>query len=385
MAKSKFLIILMFSLGVLFTRAQSFDSLEIAQVYETWEETVLNKQTSEHLDLYLYNQAPVYIIKKNATGPSFYGSLTASQFANIFSQPGSYQLDISDINVVVDQNFAITNAHFDEYINDNFSAFGRDMFGYIRTSEGWKLLFLHNTVILANDGNDYSIPIELPNTVEGNLVDFQRYFNNKNGDSIREMFVNQNNQVITFDGELDSDYQYLENRVSSFLNEVNQMGDEINISFGNQQIHYVDHYLASAFFDYIIKNNEEPIEEGRAWMSMLGDMQYGWRISSFTRDVSSSQITGVVNRKKKENNISIQCYLKSRDELSANIDLGKSKNGKIRIINSNGEIMQTIILENIKSGKQDIAIALKNVKPGLNFCHLFTADGEFCTDKFIYL
>jgi len=275
--------------------------------------------------------------------------------------------------------------HFDEYINDNFSAFGRDMFGYIRTSEGWKLLFLHNTVILANDGNDYSIPIELPNTVEDNLVDFQRYFNNKNGDSIREMFVNQNNQVITFDGELGSDYQYLENRLSSFANEVNQMGDEINISFGNQQIHYVDDYLASAFFDYIIKNNEEPIEEGRAWMSMLGDMQNGWRISSFTRDVSSSQITGVVNRKKKEDNISIQCYLKSRDELSVNIDLGKSKNGKIRIINSNGEIMQTIILENIKSGKQDIAIALKNVKPGLHFCHLFTADGKFCTDKFIYL
>lgn len=295
----KLLMIAIFIMNIQKSKAQDTDSLEILQVYETWEETVLNKQATDHLQLYLYNQAPVYIIKKNEDGPSFWGAYNASQFANSFSQPGDFQLDISDIHVIADDNFAITNAHFDEYINNDFTAFGRDMFGYIRTSEGWKLLFLHNTVVLENDENDYTEPFELSNTVEQELEDFQRHFNNRNGDSIKQMFVSQNNQAISFTGEIDANHQYFEHRITSFAIDITQLEEGVEINFQNIEIHYIDHYLASVFCDYSINSNGETIEEGRAWMSMLGEMQNGWRLSSFIRDYSEGQVTALPNQKKK--------------------------------------------------------------------------------------
>lgn len=278
------------SLGLFFQTlvyAQNPDSVSIDSIYNLFEYTVAFKDANAHLDLYAYNQAPVYIVRKNPTGPTTLGLWNAQNFAISFSaDPDALELQISDEHFFIRGNMAITDAAFDEVVNGNLTASGRDMFGYIRTSSGWKLLYLHNTVVMANDPTDYSTPIPLNNTVDQVLDSLQNRFNRK-ATSIGHLFLNSNNLVLSFSDTLSSNFKYNQNQLSDYLSDFVNKPDDQNLTFSNTEIIYVDDYLATAFCDYQITTQGQITETGKTWLNLFGNMDNGWRITSWINDVES--------------------------------------------------------------------------------------------------
>lgn len=278
------------SLGLFFqtlVHAQNPDSISIDSIYNLFEYTVAFKDANAHLDLYVYNQAPVYIVRKNPTGPSTLGMWNVQNFAISFStDPDALELQISDEHFFIRGNMAITDAAFDEVVNGNQTSSGRDMFGYIRTSAGWKLLYLHNTVVMANDPNDYSTPIPLSNTVEQVLDSLQSRFNRK-ATSIGHLFLNSNNLVLSFSDTLSSDFKYSENQLGDYLSDFVHTPDQQTLTFSNTEIIYVDDYLATVFCDYEITTQGQVTETGKTWLNFFGTVANGWRITSWINDVKA--------------------------------------------------------------------------------------------------
>ena len=272
------------------------DSAMIFQIYSDFETTIQSKDQSSHLNLYADNRALVGIVRKYPTGPDILGYINAQTFTNGWGN-NPYELRISDIHLQADSGFAITDAHFDEYINGNKSAFGRDMFGYIRTMKGWKLLFLHNTVIFNSDTTDYTTPFTLPNTVEDVMNDFETNFD-LHSSLFYDLFFRADAQVISFENELDSNYRYHTNEVRDFYPGFIDSSNQEQITFDNVQIYYVDDYLASVFSDYSIHEDGVLIESGRSYINLMGTMQNGWQITSWIRNQQPIVSTGIMDEVK---------------------------------------------------------------------------------------
>lgn len=272
-----------------YCRGQLTDSVALDSIYTRFESTIQNKTPNAHLNLYAYPQAPVFIIKKNPSGPSTLGTFTAQNFVNGWANdPNPYELNISDKHYHIRGNMAISDARFDEYINGSLSGFGRDMFGYINTHEGWKLLYLHNTVVFKNDTTNYSQPVPLKNSVQLVLMTFESRFNSKSS-SIGSLFMNTNCLVFSFKNQLDSNFKYNKNQLSDYLPDFVANTDTQRIIFNNTEIIHVDHYLATAFSDYQIITNGKTTETGTSWFNFMGNIQDGWKITSWIREIKSSE------------------------------------------------------------------------------------------------
>lgn len=351
-------MVLNFSIAV----AQIPDTTQIKQVYQQWESTVLNKQVSQHLGLYLYPQAPVYIIKKSPAGANVLATINVTNFTNSFSQPTPYQLAISGIQVVKDSSFAITDARFDEYYNNNHEGFGRDMFGYIKTNAGWKLLFLHNTFVDITDTTDYSVHIALSNSVEDVLDGFTTYFNGKNGIGLTSLFVSNQNPVISFTDILDSNFQIVGNRVLELSQLIHNSVQDRILQLSNISIHYVDQYFASVFCDYEITDNTQLLESGRAWFSLMGDVSNGWRLTSFVRNNMTGQTSSVAAYEMNQSNIVIYPN-PSNGIINLEFSISENKNYQVEIINQLG---QQVYSETFISPNHHI-INLENKSNGIYF------------------
>ncbi|MBX3165124.1 MAG: T9SS type A sorting domain-containing protein [Bacteroidetes bacterium] len=346
--------------------AQIPDTTQIKQIYQQWESTVVNKQASQHLGLYLYPQAQVYVIKKQPSGAQVLATVNAANFANTFSQPTPYQLDISDVNVIADSSFAITDARFDEYYNNNYLGYGRDMFGYIKTNAGWKLLFLHNTFIDISDSTDYSVPLALPNSVENVLDGFTTYFNSKNGVGLAWLFVSNQNPAIVFHNVLDSNFTLSGNTINDFAQIIHNSVFDRTIQFSNISIHYVDQYLASVFCNYEIMENTQTSESGRAWFNLMADMNNGWRLTSFVRNTNSTTVLSIRNE-----NATVFGYKLYPNPVNGiiNLDFNNVANGdyQVEIINQLG---QQVYSENLNSSVNHHTINAEIFSNGIYFLKL---------------
>lgn len=297
---------LLFVLGIIALNLSAFsqtDSAQIQQVYSAFETTVKNKEGAEHLDLYAARQAPVYIVRKNPLGPSTLGMFNAQGFVNNFtSNPQPYELKISDINYHIDSNFAVTDARFDEYISGNLSGYGRDLFGYVKTNEGWKLLFLHNTVVFNSDTTDYSTPHSLVNSVEDVLIEFNHRFNNHSA-NLTDLFMRMDNQVILMNPTFPENYSYFQHELRDYMNIFLDSLENPQLNLVGTDTIYCDDYLATVFADYTLADGNTVLEEGRCYFTFFANMQYGWRLSSWIRENRTTTTTSIDQHQSPELNV----------------------------------------------------------------------------------
>ena len=270
------LLILMGSTGI----AQDQDSLDIINLYDSFESTVVLKDVENHLSLFSNDDAPVYNVIKYPNGPIFFNFSNLQFWTSFFEQEFPYELQITDVELYINNAFAISDAHYDEYVNDEFTASGRDLFGYIKTDNGWKLHYLHNTIVLAEDTNQYLIPFTLPNTINSVIDDFVEYHNDLDGESLSGLFADSHNQIISFNGSLSSSYNVEDAWVDNFAQVLSNTVTDRFLALSNLEIHIVDDYLASVFCDYTLTLENDFIESGQTWFNLIGSVEEGWVLSS---------------------------------------------------------------------------------------------------------
>jgi len=330
------------------SQAQTDDSLSIIGIYDDFQNTILEKEVAAHTALYISEEAPVYNVNKHLEGPQFMTLLNVDFWTYYFSQEEPYSLDISEIELVMDPSFAITKAHFEEYTDESFSSSGEELLGYIKTVDGWKLAFLHHTVVFAGDSNDYSVPYTLNNSVSDVVEDFVNYFNEQDGQSMLELFVQNSDQVIAYDGELSDEYNPENHDILDYSIELSASIEERILTISNQEVHILDDYIAAVFCDYKISLDDEVEENGRAYFTLIANAEDGWQLSSFIRD-SASLITEIKEENKSDvvvfpnpaiNDVVIHAdegigIVEILDELGRRVDVYNAQNQIELRINSN--------------------------------------------------
>ena len=235
----------------------------------------------------------------------------------------------------------------------------------MKTEEGWKLVFLHNTVVLADDLTDYSVPFELPNSIESVIEDFTEYYNDQEGDLLLDLFIDDENQIISFNDLLPADYDPSEHYAMDFAIDLAASVDDQVLSVNNLDIHIVDDYVASVFCDYTVFLEDELIETGRAYFNLAASLEDGWMLSSFIRNS-----TALVNSVKEEEKSSFSIY-PNPGQNSVNIKCGKGIED-IELIDSMGRIISKIQVNNISQYLLDVS----NYNSGHYLVRLRLSDGN---------
>jgi hypothetical protein len=124
----------------------------IAQVYPiAFEKEVRDKNKSGISDLYFSGDVILNVSMKANKAANYYFKSIADDWSTMVQDQITvpYELQISEAEYEIIGSFAISNARFDEYMNNTHSADGYDMFTYVKTTNGWKIN--HMEVTLAQD------------------------------------------------------------------------------------------------------------------------------------------------------------------------------------------------------------------------------------------
>jgi ketosteroid isomerase-like protein len=350
----------------LITNAQNQDSLDIIDLYDSFENTVIMKDVEAHLDLFSNDEAALYSIIKFQNGPAIFNFSNIESWTDFFAQDFPYQLNISDIQIHVNESFAYTDASFDEYQNEELIASGRDLFGYIKTNEGWKLHILHNTIVLANDTNDYSSPFALNNSVDNILDDFISYHNDLDGDALLSLFAESTNQVLSFNDLLDVNYSVENSYVDQFALDLSNSITERTMQLANIEIYYVDDYLATVFCDYTLSFEDDLEENGKAWFTLIGSLNDGWVFTSGafnTMDIETS-----ISELQVENQVNVYPN-PAIDQIKVNSAIPIES---ITIIDASG---RKLLVDN--SGFQEfVSIEMADFNAGIYFVSILLENGD---------
>lgn len=172
--------------------AQS-DSSAIVSRYRQWEKSVKKQDTTSHLSHYASTDVQIHLVKKDSIGSQLFGLFTAKQFMSFWNPSEPFELRISDINVHPFKQFAFTDARFDEYINNEYTSTGRDLFTYIKKEDCWQLFTLHNTFELAHSPKHQK---DLPTVnIEAQLKALELAISNKNQRSIDSLFLSPMSRI----------------------------------------------------------------------------------------------------------------------------------------------------------------------------------------------
>ncbi len=264
------------------TRIKNEIITELDSIYTQFESTVKAKNRDSHRELYLYDTAPVISIAYTPDGPRDYYSSHINRWSNYFSSlEAPYELKITDKEYFMPANgLALSVATFHGYESGELEGTGLDLFIYIKTSKGWKLAVLHNTVIIASDTTDYS---KAP-AVEGDLTTIPQKFSNalhnKDRYELAGLFHSYLSPYITYKDSMNMDFNYPRHSVGGFIDRITRIGGELRIDFRNIETEIYDNYIATINLDYTLKINEKTIGTGKHTWILYANADHGWKIST---------------------------------------------------------------------------------------------------------
>ncbi|MBV6645863.1 MAG: T9SS type A sorting domain-containing protein [Cyclobacteriaceae bacterium] len=253
------------------------DSSDVAEVYLAFEETVADKQTTEHLNLYLSSSTRVNISLKSNGNPTN-NLIDAATWTTFFNSPGVYQLDISNTVIEVYGNIAFSEARFDLLRDSGYTGFGIDLFVYVKTPEGWKFALLNNTYQDITDSTDYTLnQIDSdPTEVLDNMV---AQYNNDNKGSFINSFVDNSMPCYMFQGTFNDEVGSSTHTASAFADSLLGRSYETTMLLENTTYEIVDDYMAKSISDIKIVQEDSTYIDGKAFATYIGTRSFGWRIS----------------------------------------------------------------------------------------------------------
>ena len=255
---------------------------ELSEIYQKFEESYKNNDIETHSDLYLHKGVPVNIIAKTGDGPKDYYSINAQFFMNYFANiKEPHELKIIDPKFeIIANGVAISIADFQGTLNNENTNTGKDVFAYINTDKGWKFAALHNTVVLKEDTNDYSMSYNLQNKIE----DIPQKFSDlvKAGDryGLLELFHEPLAPYISFKTKFEGEFNYPMHSAGGLITNLTRNDFDISLTFENLETRIIDQYIGIATMDYTFNVNGNTRSSGKHVWVLYATADKGWKISS---------------------------------------------------------------------------------------------------------
>ena len=380
-----FLLVIIFSQQK-FAQEDSTDIKTVLGLYENFETTVKNKDRNGHLRLMLFPTMPVNIISKSPTGPTIsYGN--ASGWINFFTNPNMpYELVIDNIETKLEENVGVTIATFKEYVGGQYNAYGTDVFSYVKSQfGGWQYSTFNNTVVLTSDNTDYTTPYPINGSPEETLNNFLEDVSNKDRSAILSNFTSSNAQFMTVEGVFGQTYSTLKHVAGPATDEIINTTGTYQLEINNREIDIHDQYVATVRGDYVIKIDGSVSESGRVVMVMNASRSAGWRINVLLKS-KQNNITSVQSNNEIVNDFRLnQNYPNPfNPETNISFQLPKSSYVTLKVYNTLGKEVATVIENELASGQHSINFNANNLSSGTYFYQLKTKD-FIETRKMIYL
>ncbi len=257
------------------------------QILVDFAVTEEEKNAEAHGALYLSENAMVNFVLKSNGNPSV-ASLTRDQWIGFFtSWDYEYFPVYSDINFSIEKGLAADSHLFQGFRDGNEDLFGNDLFVYVNTPEGWKIVSLSSTITAPDDTTDYS-DLEIEASTHTVFENFKTAFDARSETEFTSLFSTPTAPCFRFKKVFSETYDTNAHTAGVFLDQLNGLPSTIKIDFQRLKIEVKDQYTALASATYTISKRAKKLEKGRLLTTLVGTPSDGWKISAMLFSINKS-------------------------------------------------------------------------------------------------
>lgn len=260
---------------------------ELQQLLVDFAVTEEDKNAEGHAALYLSENSTVNFVLKSNGSPAI-ATLTRDQWIGFFtSWDYDYFPVYSDIEFSIEKGLAADSHLFQGFRDGNEDLFGNDLFVYVHTPEGWKIVSLSSTITAPDDTTDYS-DLEIEASTQVIFQDFKTAFDSRAATDFTSLFSTPTAPCFRFKKVFSETYDANTHTAGVFLEQLNGLPSNIKIDFQRLNIDVKDQYTALASASYTISKGAKKLEKGRLLTTLVGTPSEGWKISAMVFSINKS-------------------------------------------------------------------------------------------------
>ncbi len=264
---------------------------DLEQILSDFAITEEEKNATAHAELFLSEGSTVNFVLKNNANPSI-ATLTRDQWIGFFtSWDYEYFPVYSNIDFSIKRGLAANSHLFQGFRDGHPDLFGNDLFLYVNTPNGWKIVSLSSTITAPDDETDYDglgiegiSPYEIFNR-------FRIAFDENDQEALTTLFVNSTAPCFRFKKAFSENFDTNRHTAGVFLNQLGSLDTNVHIVFDRLNIDIKDQYTSLASASYTISNGHKKLEKGRLLATLVGTPEQGWKLSAIVFSVTTSIAT----------------------------------------------------------------------------------------------
>lgn len=259
---------------------------KINMVMEEFASTEENKDQEGHRALFVSPSSKVNFVFKNYNNP-FFVELGKDTWIEIFSSwDYEYYPVYTNPDYYIEKGVAIDRHGFQGYKNGEKDIYGNDLFMYLETGKGWKILNISSTIVNPDDQSDYTASI-ISSSPSIALEAFKKGFNERDADLFNSAFTNLDASCLRFRNKFRKAYSNELHSAQAFYNSMPENVDGLNIDLIELNIDTHDQLTAVASSEYRIEKDGYLVEKGTLLATLVATPELGWKISSMALSISA--------------------------------------------------------------------------------------------------
>lgn len=252
----------------------------LLEILDEFAETEENKDAEGHRLLYVSGSSTLNFVLKNYGTPVI-ASLKRDEWIGYFSSwDYEYFPEYKDIKFYIEKGMAIDSHKFQGYKDGQPDIYGTDLFMYIETQKGWKLLTVASAITYPDDEIDYGAMELIASTPEEAFFSFESGLNNQERTTYEKAFLNPSSPCFRMKNKFMEDYSDDSHSASAFYDAVPENMAGLNMDLQGLKIDVYEQLTAVASSSYTIKNAEFSVEKGEMLASLVATPDQGWKITS---------------------------------------------------------------------------------------------------------
>ncbi len=260
---------------------------ELRQLLSEFAVSEEEKNAEAHRALYLSDAATVNFVLKNNGSPNT-ATLTRDQWIGFFtSWDYEYFPVYSDIEFTIKKGMALDSHLFQGFRDGEEDLFGNDLFMYVNTNEGWKIVSLSATITAPDDPTDYT-DLQIGSNPETLFKELKNAFDSKDQDAFDQSFIAPNAPCFRFKNRFTENFTANAHTAGVFLHQLDGIDANAQIDFSNIKLSIKDGYTARASASYTIALGRRTIEKGNLLATFIGTLEQGWKLSAMVFSIDKS-------------------------------------------------------------------------------------------------
>jgi hypothetical protein len=210
--------------------------------------------------------------------PPVIASLDIEKWIGVFSSwPYNYQVEYSGFEFETKNGIAFDSHHFQGYKDGKENVHGTDLFTFIRTSSGWKILNVSSTIF-----SDTSHYVQLPSkstTPKIVLTSLVKAVNERDQEKFLSSFLDTSTPCLRVRGSFDETYNQDLHGATGFFN---SLQPDSNLSLEKLDITVKDGAVAFCSSRYSVGDGKKKIQGGEMLATLVFTPENGWKITALS-------------------------------------------------------------------------------------------------------